>query len=202
MFSRIPPRPDTDAPSHVAGAFGTSGGDYVTAAVHDCTFPEVEILEDGNDLRAGMRVLTPCPACGETPLDHLQWMAQHQDDWTRTIATARPTTPLYHWAPTARRKQITRFGLRPFMRATTSAGEGFRHRVVCFADSPGWAWALSGGMRWTPTGEWDLWQTELSLLTEAIILPSPDRASGIYEVRTEHRVYKRDLWLVGSRTKD
>lgn len=147
-----------------------------------------------------MRVLVPCPDCGETPLDHLGWLEAHAQEATDALAAAEPRRALYHWAPSARRKQITRYGLRPRMRSTTATGV-MRAPCVCFADSPSWAWALSGGMRWTPGGAWDLWQTTMDLLTEPVVLPGRDRASGIYEVRTEHRVYKRDLWYVASRAK-
>jgi len=73
--------------------------------------------------------------------------------------------------------------------------------AICFADSPSWAWALSGGMRWTPPGEWDFWQTWLDRLADLEVLPDDVRPSGIYEVRTANRVMKRDLWYVGSRAK-
>ena len=171
---------------------------------HDCTFPEVEILADDEDdnLKAGMKVLTPC-SCGETPLDQMDLLNGYLEEFTRTLAQAKPITPLYHWSPASRRKQIIRYGLRPFMRLTTSVGDGEKWRapVICFADSPSWAWALSGELRWTPSGEWDLWQTDIGRLTDPITLPGEDRLSGVYEVRTEHRVYKRDLWWVGSRIK-
>lgn len=173
---------------------------------HDCTFPEVEILpaddddEQGN-LKAGMKVLAPCPSCGETPLDHMDWLQAHADEALAALDAAEPRRALFHWAPAARRKQILRYGLRPSMRCTTASGDAsFKWPVVCFADSPSWAWALSGGMRWTPRGEWDCWQTAMDVLTDPVILPGPNRASGIYEVRTTHRVYKRDLWYVGTRT--
>ncbi len=170
-------------------------------ADHLCTFPEVLIGKDDEDgvLRAGMAVLVPCETCGETPRDHLEFMDGHTDELSRALLATQPVRALYHWAPQARRKQIIRYGLRPGMRGTTSAG--WKAPYVCFADSPSWAWALSGGMRWTPAGEWDLWQTWQERLTEPIVLADPEIPSGIYEVRTEHRVYKRDLWLVGTRTK-
>jgi hypothetical protein len=173
-------------------------------SAHDCVFPEVEILTDDEDenLKTGMRVLTPCRDCGETPLDHMQLLESYVDEYGRALTQARPIMPLFHWSPIARRKQIIRYGLRPFMRTTTSISDDeWRHPVVCFADSPSWAWALSGGMSWTPAGEWDLWQTDLGRLTDPVVLPGEDRMSGIYEVRTLHRVYKRDLWHVGTRVK-
>lgn len=125
---------------------------------------------------------------------------EEADDYATTIQHL-PDVPLFHWAPTARRSGINRHGLRPLMRATVSTG--WRAPYVCFADTPRWAWALSGGMRWTPTGDWDLWQTWLSDLGELpTIVPTDERQSGIYEVRTPHRVFKRHLWHVGTRTKN
>jgi hypothetical protein len=168
---------------------------------HDCLFPEVVIEgsdEDEGPLRAGMAVLVPCE-CGETPLDQIEFLHARDRELTAALLAQEPYRPLYHWAPSARRKQIIRHGLLPGRRPTTSSEIGAP--CVCFADSPSWAWALSGGMRWTPAGEWDLWQTHLDRLTEPLVLATEDRPSGLYEVRTEHRVYKRDLWLVGSRTK-
>lgn len=169
-------------------------------ATHDCNFPEVEILQDDEDdnLKAGMRVLIPC-TCGETPLDHMGILDMYFKEATDALAAAEPRRALYHWSPAGRRRQITRYGLRPHMRAVTTS-EAFKAPYVCFADSPSWAWALSGEMPYAPRGEWDLWQTSMDLLTEPVVLPGPGRASGIYEVRTEHRLYKRHLWYVASRT--
>lgn len=166
---------------------------------HDCTYPEVLIEEaDEGELKAGMRVLVPCPECGDTPADHMAWLDAHATDATDALIAAKPIMPLYHWSPRERRGQIIRYGLRPSMRSVTSS-ESFP--VICFADAPSWAWALSGDMRFTPAGEWDLWQTSLDRLSDPVILPSDRRMSGVYEVRTVSRVWKRDLWWVGSRVK-
>lgn len=171
---------------------------------HDCRFDEVVIGEDDENgvLKAGMRVLIPCP-CGETPFDHQDLMEGYFAEAQEAIKQLEPFRFLFHWSPASRRKQIVRYGLRPFSRLTVSAGEDVKWAApyVCFADSPAWAWALSGGMRWTPSGQWDLWQTSLDRLTAATIVPADWRPSGIYEVRNEARVYKRDLWLVGHRMK-
>jgi hypothetical protein len=168
---------------------------------HDCVFLEVVIEESDEDdnLKAGMKVLIPCE-CGETPLDHLGMVEMHMREATEAISSMQPTAALYHWAPTSRRKQIVRYGLRPYMRPTTSSDD-YRAPLICLGVTPSWAWALSGGMSWTPEGEWDLWQTYMDCLTEPTILPSVQHTSGIHEVRTEHRIYKRDLWYVASRVK-
>lgn len=169
---------------------------------HICSFTEVKILEADaeGDLEAGMRVLIPCKDCGETPLDHIEFMDRRDEELSASLLAFQPHIPLYHWAPANRRRQIERYGLRPAMRPSTSLGE-WKAPYVCLADSPQWAWALSGNNRWTQDGEWDLWTTWMARITEPIIQPTPDRPTGIYEVRTEHRIFKRDLWYVGSRVK-
>lgn len=75
--------------------------------------------------------------------------------------------------------------------------------TICFALTPSWAWELSGNMNWAPSGDWDLWQARWGSLQDPDILPAwgDSQLHGIYEVRSTHRIYKRDLWLVGSRTK-
>lgn len=170
---------------------------------HDCKFPDVEILEaeEGERLKKGDHVLAPCPVCGETPYDNMVFLETRTGELQEALLAVQPYRPMYHWAPTSRRKQIIRYGLRPHMRPTTSDSDDRRIPYVCFADSPSWAWALSGDMKYTPTGEWDLWMTWLSDIPEPMVHASSDRPSGLYEVRTEHRIYKRDLWYVGSRTK-
>lgn len=172
---------------------------------HDCSFPQVKIetVEATDDpLQPGMQVLLPCEVCGETPRDYMDWLETHVAELDAVILGTEPRRALYHWAPTTRRNQIIRYGLRPNMRATTSTNdEGWRHPVICLADSPSWAWALSGQMPYTPAGQWDLWQTALDQITDPLVLPSLDRSSGIHEVRTKHRIYKSSLWLVGGRTK-
>jgi hypothetical protein len=175
-------------------------------AEHACEFPEV-IIEEGDfgpddPIKAGMKVLIPCPECGETPLDSLELLHTHTAELQTALLRQEPNRPLYHWAPVARRKQIMRYGLLPGKRPTTSSG-GMGAPCVCLGDSPSWAWALSGGMPYTPDGEWDLWQTWLEALDEPVVLAdhTGSRPSGIYEVRTEKRIYKRNVWWVGSRLK-
>lgn len=169
---------------------------------HECGHPEVIIGKDDEEgiLKAGMEVLIPCPTCGETPHDTLEGEQARSAELQAALVAHDPDRALFHWAPRARRKQIERYGLRTGMRGTTSAGS-MGAPCVCLGDSPSWSWALSGEMRWTPTGTWDLWQTTLGCLKDPIILASEHRKSGIYEVRAEHRIYKRDLWWVGEREK-
>jgi len=167
-----------------------------------CTFSEAEILKDNTDdgpLRAGMQVLLPCPRCGTTPLDNAAWQAHtiaEQNAGMIRLLNNR-AMPLFHWSPTARRGQIIRYGLRPSMRTTTHSG-AWRAPFVCLADTPRWAWRLSGAQRSAPRVAWDLWQTWPDALTDPQVL-SADHSNGVHEVRTEHRIYKRNLWLVGTR---
>lgn len=170
---------------------------------HDCEFPEVEILDDDYEhLNKGDRILAPC-SCGERPLDALALSDMHLREAHAAIVQMEPTRPLYHWAPTARRGQIIRYGLRPRMRPTVTIGDHDTYRApyVCFGDTPSWAWALSGEMSFAPAGSWDLWQSLLDRMTDPVIIAAEHRPSGIYEVRVEHRVFKRDLWFVGSRVR-
>lgn len=174
-------------------------------APHQCVYPEVKIgtdLADGQLLHVGDKILTPCRDCGATPRDELadtiDTLEQTERAFTRFALDCGMS--LFHWSPTRHRKGIIRRGLLPHRRPTTHASPSWRAPYVCFGDTPAWAWALSGGQRSAPTGEWDLWETRLGDLTEPRILPVDD-VNGVHEIRTEHRVYKRHLWHVGTRTK-
>lgn len=169
---------------------------------HECSFPDVEILEseEGDILQKGAHVIGPCE-CGETPFDHFESLEARNIEMTKALLAVEPFRPMFHWSPRDRRGQIIRYGLRPGMRNTTTT-ESYKAPYICFADSPSWAWALSGGQRRFNRGSnWDLWMTYLSDIQEPIIHATPDRPSGLYEVRTVHRLYKSRLWYVGSRIK-
>ena len=176
---------------------------------HECKFPDVEILEadEGEMLKKGQHVLAPCPECGETPFDHIEFVERRNDELEKSLVAVQPYRPMYHWSPRDRKKQIIRYGLRPHMRPSTTVGDdpslkGYKPPYICFADSPSWAWALSGWQRRFPVGsEWDLWMTYLSDIKEPVIHATPDRPTGLYEVRTCHRIYKSRLWYEGSRVK-
>ena len=180
--------------------------------VGDCEQCEFEEILIGSReaiplLPAGIKVLKPCTQCGTTARDAMADTERllHENEIAFARYLDERLTVLYHWAPIARRKQILRFGLRPSMKPTTHAGDPklgqkWRARYVCFADTPSWAWKLSAGVTGSPIGEWDLWQVQMDKLKEPTIIPMK-WSNGIHEVRTEHRVYKRDLWYVGTRTK-
>lgn len=180
-----------------------------TGDTHQCEYPEVKVGRDiatvapPDTLHDKDVVLAPCRGCGQPPHDELDWLA-HTLETTEAafskLAQARGLS-LYHWSPTSKRRQIIRHGLLPHRRPTTHATPSWRAPYVCFGDTAAWAWALSGGQSSAPSGEWDLWETRITDLVEPKILPAPDVSNGIHEIRTEHRVYKRHLWLVGQRVK-
>lgn len=106
--------------------------------------------------------------------------------------------PLFHWSPAERRGQIVRYGLRPRMRPTIST-PGWRAPYVCLAETPSWAWALSGmrAERDREPGHWDLWQVDVNgLLGETV--PTYDEHRW-HEVRVQERIYKRRMWHVATR---
>jgi len=177
----------------------------VTSAEHQCEYPEVKVgsdLADGEFLHVGDRILTPCGTCGATPRDELDGLTDTLEQTERafTRLTLDRGMSLYHWSPTKNRGGIIRRGLVPHRRPTTHASLSWRAPYVCFGDTVAWAWALSGGQRSAPAGSWDLWETRIGDLTDPRILPV-DGVNGVHEIRTSHRVFKRHLWYVGSRTK-
>lgn len=168
-----------------------------------CEFPEILVGDDAPAaLEPGWKILAPCHRCGTPPIEFLTWAEQTIDATQRALGAlmVHRDLLLFHWAPKARRKQITHYGLRPAMRPTTHATPAWRAPYICLGDTPSWAWALSGQQRSAPRGEWDLWQTWSSSVTEPSVMAG-DCINGIHEVRTHHRIFKRDLWLVGSRSK-
>lgn len=103
---------------------------------------------------------------------------------------------LYHWAPTERRKQIIRFGLRP---GSVSSCRQWKPPYICLANSPHLAWDLIG--RYRPTiREWDLWWTTSDAAAPMEMLPFDDGTPKEY--RVYHRIFKRDIWFVGSRLNE
>lgn len=102
---------------------------------------------------------------------------------------------LFHWSPRARRNNILRRGLVPGSRSIT--GE-WKPPYVCYSDSPSMAWCLSGQVhRHIP--EWDLWSTWSNIPNGLEVMPLDHDQSRIKEIRIYERVWKRDLWWVGSR---
>ncbi|NOQ62718.1 hypothetical protein [Mycolicibacterium fortuitum] len=103
---------------------------------------------------------------------------------------------LYHWAPTTRRRQINHYGLRP---GSLSSDRLWKPPYICLADSPLLAWNLIG--RYRPhIHEWDLWWTSGSAVGHYETIPFDD--GEIREYRVYHRIFKRDLWMVGTRLNE
>ncbi len=101
--------------------------------------------------------------------------------------------PLYHWSPVSRRESILRYGLKP---GSLSRCGQWKPPYVCFSDSPSLAWSLSGALA-DGTDAWDLWMMWSSVPTK--LKRRRDGGKRVIEYRVFERVYKRDLWRVGSR---
>ncbi len=109
--------------------------------------------------------------------------------------------PLYHWSPAPRRTQIIRRGLVP---GSWSIDHAWRAPYVALSDSPSLSWGLSGGH---PRGEahptWDLWMVWSDRLDGGHVhLFYGLDESHPQEVRVFQRIYKRDLWMVGTRQRE
>lgn len=106
---------------------------------------------------------------------------------------------LFHWSPVERRASIQRRGLVP---GSWSTDRLWKPPYVCLSSSPSLAWGLSGAMpRGREIAAWDLWMTHADRLDGYEEIPD-DRDGSVKEVRVYHRIYKRDLWLVGTRTSE
>lgn len=101
---------------------------------------------------------------------------------------------LFHWSPMDRRKQILRYGLRPYCRSTTNVQ--WKAPYVSFATSPSLAWGLSGDLR-PDIDSWDLWQTWADRVSSYEELSFNETTEA--EVRIYERIFKRDIWYVATR---
>lgn len=108
--------------------------------------------------------------------------------------------PLYHWSPRTRRGQIERHGLLVARRPVTHTAPGWRAPYVCLAETPSWAWALSGSFaeKNGEPGLWDLWQVNVNGKRGEVV-DTFDNQHQWHEVRVHERVFKRQLWHVGVR---
>ncbi len=106
--------------------------------------------------------------------------------------------PLFHWSPTERAARIRHDGFLP---GRWSVDRSWRPPFVCFADSPSLAWALSGAIH-PEFPIWDLWMVWSNVPSgmEEIRDTYPDTGrSYVKEYRVYERIWKRDIWYVGSR---
>lgn len=117
---------------------------------------------------------------------------------SRTPPPLEDMPPLFHWSPGGRRKQIERYGLRVMQPPVTHTG--WRAPYVCLAETPSWAWALSGMQSDIP-GTWDLWQANVNGKRGEVVEEHGD-GHRWHEVRVHERIYKRQLWRVGAREID
>ena len=101
----------------------------------------------------------------------------------------------FHWAPTARRSGINRSGLLP---GQWSRDKLWKPPYICLAESPRIAWELSGNMPGNKILEWDLWEVWTHENSGYEVLKF-DTTGNIKEVRVYERIFKRNVWLVGSR---
>jgi hypothetical protein len=107
--------------------------------------------------------------------------------------------PLFHWSPAPRRGQIVRYGLRIAQRPVTHT-PSFRAPYVCLAESPSWAWALSGlaAERDHKPGLWDLWQVNVNGKRGEVVDAGDDQHRW-HEVRVHERIRKAQMWHVATR---
>jgi hypothetical protein len=99
----------------------------------------------------------------------------------------------YHWSSRQRREQIRHYGLRPGM---MSLDRAWRPPYFCVGLNAETAWRLSGRLHPEIQG-WDLWEVWLGNCRGYEQLYYDD--GRVKEVRVYERVWKRDVWFVGSR---
>ena len=100
---------------------------------------------------------------------------------------------LYHWSPIERRSRIKRYGMLPGSHSVTKE---WKPPYTCWSDSPSLAWALSGMMHGKGR-EWDLWTMWSNVPKGYELLTFDDGEPKEY--RVYERVFKRDIWYVGTR---
>lgn len=108
--------------------------------------------------------------------------------------------PLYHWSPADRRTRIIRYGLRVMQRPVTHT-EGFRAPYLCFAETPSWAWALSGmrdERKPRQPGAWDLWQVNVNGKRGETVQTYDDDHRW-HEVRVHENLRKKRLLYLATR---
>ena len=98
----------------------------------------------------------------------------------------------YHWALKERRKRIERVGLVP---GNWSRDRLWKPPYVCLAPFPELAWNLSGALDKSPK-VWDLWQVWVGEQSgyEELLFDN----GNLKEIRVYERIYKRNIWYVGS----
>jgi hypothetical protein len=107
--------------------------------------------------------------------------------------------PLYHWSPRRNRGSILRRGIDI---NRLSPDRVWRPPCSCWASNPELAWVLSGKLHAADHKQWDLWMTWSDVpkgMEEIVDYYRNSDKSYVKEYRIYERVYKRDLWYVGTR---
>ena len=99
---------------------------------------------------------------------------------------------LFHWSPGERRKQILRYGLRP---GCLSRCGIWKPPYICFSASPSQAWGLIRQERGDIMDLWMMW----SNVPSGYEVLYHDRTKKPKEYRIYERIFKRDVWYVGTR---
>lgn len=112
--------------------------------------------------------------------------------------------PLFHWAPTERRRSILQAGLIPYARPVThSAGEDdnrLSFPYICLGPNPSMAWSYSAASREGLEDEyegWDLWQVRLAESVDVYVLPF--WGSHVQEIRARSAIGADCVWYVATR---
>lgn len=101
---------------------------------------------------------------------------------------------LFHWSPTARRKQIERYGLKP---GSLDVDRQWRPPYVCFSASPSLAFSLC--QHRDQIESWDLWMVWSDRIDSTVEASFDDRDDTVKEYRVYERIFKRDVWYVATR---
>lgn len=114
--------------------------------------------------------------------------------------------PLYHWAPSERRRGILQSGLVPYSHPVTHAArsEADEARLsfpyICLGPTPSLAWAYGAASRDGLEDEydgWDLWQVRLHERADVYVLPF--WGTEVQEVRVRSAVGADGVWYVATR---
>lgn len=104
----------------------------------------------------------------------------------------------YHWAPTLVRKRIKKQGLVPGSLARTG---DWKPPYICLGPDAQTSWVLSGKYheKEEDLGPWDLWEVNVNEQAgyEELYFDN----GRVKEIRVYDRIYKRNVWLVGQRSR-
>lgn len=106
---------------------------------------------------------------------------------------------LYHWAPKAKREQITLEGLKPYQAATVCTPD-MRSPYICLSPSASSAWSLSGDMEWvSEIEEWDLWQVVIPNDSTTEVHVRPFFGNTVEEIKVYTPLAPSCVWYVATR---